>query len=187
VKKYQIIYADPAWDYKGQTQHGGTKTSNTGGASSHYSTLTLKDLKKINVSSLCDKDCLLFMWSSSPHLDQAIDLMKTWGFDWATIVFVWDKQRVNPGYYTMSQVEICLLGKRKKGKIPGPRGARNIRQFVSVKRGSHSEKPEEVRKRIELMFPTQNKIELFARKKYEGWDSWGNEIDSDIDLDVDSK
>ena len=89
------------------------------------------------------------MWSSSPHLDQAIELLKAWGFAYSTIAFVWDKQRVNPSFYTMSQCEICIVG--KKGKIPQPRGVRNIRQFVSEMRGKHSAKPAEVRKRIELM------------------------------------
>ena len=105
---------------------------------------------------------------------QAIELLKSWGFNYATIGFIWDKQRVNPGFYTMSQCEICLIGKR--GKIPRPRGARNIRQLVSEMRGRHSAKPHEVRKRIELMFPDQDKIELFARERVEGWDAWGNEV-----------
>lgn len=171
--KYQIIYADPPWDYKGQKQTGKHKTS--GGAADHYPTVKLKDLKEMDVPSLCDDDCLIFMWTSSPHLDQAIELMKAWGFKWATVGFVWDKQKVNPGFYTMSQVELCLIG--KKGKIPQPRGARNIRQLVSIERGKHSAKPHEVRQRIELMFPTQNKIELFARDEVEGWDCHGNEVE----------
>jgi N6-adenosine-specific RNA methylase IME4 len=174
--KYQIIYADPCWDYKGQTQHAGTKSSNTGGATSHYPTMTLKELKGLKpmIDELADEDCLLFMWSSSPHLDQAIDLIKGWGFKWATVGFVWDKQRVNPGFYTMSQCELCLIGKR--GKIPKPRGARNVRQLVSEMRGRHSAKPHEVRERIDTMFPSQNKIELFARERVDGWDCWGNEV-----------
>ena len=173
---YQIIYCDPPWDYKGQTQHNGKGGKETGGALKHYPTMKLSEMKEMKewIQSLCDDDCLLFMWTSSPHLDQAIELMKSWGFKWSTIGFVWDKQMVNPSFYTLSQVEICLLGKR--GRIPKPRGARNIRQFVSEKHRKHSKKPHEVRKRIEQMFPTQKKIELFAREKHDGWDSWGNEV-----------
>jgi len=171
-KKYQIIYADPPWDYKGQTQTGKNGIP-TGGASSHYGCMKLPELKELDVPALCDDDCLLFMWSSSPHLDQSIELMKAWGFAWATVGFVWDKQRVNPGFYTMSQCELCLIGKR--GKIPKPRGARNIRQLVSELRGKHSAKPQEVRKRIDQMFPKQSKLEMFAREKFEGWDAHGNQ------------
>ena len=74
----------------------------------------------------------------------------------------------------MSQCELCLVFKR--GKIPQPRGARNIRQLVQMKRTRHSEKPDVVRKRIEEMFPHQCKIELFARKQTQGWDAWGLEV-----------
>lgn len=178
-KLFSIIYADPPWDYKGQTQIGLGGVS-SGGAKSHYSTLKLDDLKRLDISSLCEKDCLLFMWSSSPHLDQAIDLMRAWGFSWATVAFAWDKQRVNPGFYTMSQVELCLVGKR--GKIPQPRGARNVRQLVSELRTKHSAKPLAVRQRIEEMFPTQAKIELFAREQAPGWSVWGDQVQSDVQI-----
>ena len=177
--KYQIIYADPPWDYKGQKQHNGKGGKDSGGAIIHYPTMKLAELKKLKVPDIADDDCLLFMWTSSPHLDQAIDLMKAWGFKYSTVGFVWDKQRVNPSFYTMSQCELCLIG--KKGRIPKPRGARNIRQFLSVLRTKHSEKPCEVRTRIEEMFPEQIKIELFARKNFAGWDVWGNEV-SDVSL-----
>ena len=170
-EKYSIIYADPPWDYKGQRQHNGRGGKETGGAEAHYPTVVLGDLQTLDVLSIAEEHALLFMWSTSPHLDQAIDLGKAWGFDWATVAFVWDKQSVNPGYYTMSQCEMCLVFKR--GKIPTPRGARNIRQFVSEHRRFHSRKPDEVRSRIEKMFPDHKRIELFAREPVEGWDCWG--------------
>ena len=174
-KRYAIIYADPPWDYAGQTQHGAAGgRADTGSASTHYDTLPLSALMGLPVAAMSAKDCLLFMWSSSPHLDQAITLGHAWGFDWATVAFVWDKVRPNPGHYTLSQCELCLVFKR--GRIPAPRGARNVRQYLRVERGAHSCKPEEVRTRIEAMFPTQPKIELFARTVTDGWDAWGVEV-----------
>ena len=176
---FDIIYADPPWDYKGQLQHAGEGSQDTGGAIRHYPTAALDDLKTLNVSGICAQDCLLFMWATNPHLDQAIDLGKAWGFAWATVAFVWDKVRVNPGFYTMSQCELCLVFKR--GKIPSPRGARNVRQLVTVERGAHSQKPDEVRLRIERMFPLLRKIELFARDSdgqgfaEHQWTRWGFE------------
>jgi N6-adenosine-specific RNA methylase IME4 len=174
--RYSIVYCDPPWDYDGREQHN-TQDANKS-VIHHYSTMKLNELKALKIQDITEKDCLLFMWSSSPHLPQAIDLMEHWGFTYKTIAFVWDKQRVNPGYYTMSQCEVCLVG--KKGNIPSPRGERNIRQFVSQMRGRHSEKPEEIRNRITQMFPTQTKIELFARQATEGWDVWGNEVESSV-------
>ena len=172
--RYGIIYADPPWDYRGQLQHAGRGKADTGGAVRHYSTVSLTDLKCLDVAGIAASDALLFMWATSPHLDQAIELGKAWGFAWATVGFVWDKERVNPGYYTMSQCELCLVFKR--GRIPRPRGARNVRQLVRARRGTHSSKPSEVRRRIERMFPDQEKIELFARTRTLGWDAWGRAI-----------
>jgi N6-adenosine-specific RNA methylase IME4 len=114
------------------------------------------------------------MWATWPHLDQAIKLGEGWGFKYVHTSFVWDKTKVNPGFYTMTQTEPVLCF--KKGKIPQPRGTRNERQLVQVPRTKHSEKPQEVYDRIERMFPTQNKMEMFARKERTGWDVWGNEV-----------
>ena len=169
--RFGIVYADPPWDYKGQLQHAGPGSGDTGGAERHYPTVTLDMLAALDVPRIRAPDSLLFMWSSSPHLDQAIELGKRWGFAWATVAFVWDKQRVNPGFYTLSQCELCLVFKH--GRIPAPRGARNVRQLVSEKRDRHSRKPAEVRARIDAMFPDAAKIELFARDRAEGWTAWG--------------
>ena len=171
--RFEIIYADPPWDYRGQLQHAGAGSRDTGGAVRHYPTVVLGDLSNLDIASIAAENSLLFLWATSPHLDQAIDLGKAWGFAWATVAFVWDKVRVNPGFYTMSQCELCLVFKR--GKIPTPRGKRNVRQLVAAKRGPHSVKPEEVRRRIEAMFPSQRKIELFARQRVAGWEPWGLE------------
>lgn len=175
-EKYSVIYADPPWDYKGGKQHTGSGGVDSGSAQTHYPTMSLDDIKQLEVARICEKDALCFMWTSSPHLDQAISVLDWWGFDYKTIAFVWYKEKPNPGYYTMSECEICIVGKKKKGKIPQPRGARNIRQFLSKKRGRHSEKPAEIRQRIEQMFPAHKRIELFARESVDGWDCWGNEV-----------
>ena len=175
--RYAILYADPPWDYKGQLQHTGAGGRDSGGAARHYPTVPMREMALWPVHELAEDDALLFLWSSSPHLDQAIDLGKAWGFSWATIAFVWNKVRTNPGFYTMSQCELCLAFKR--GRIPHPRGSRNIRQYVEAPRGAHSAKPEEVRRRIDEMFPEQSKIELFARVRAPGWFPWGLEIARD--------
>lgn len=139
-----------------------------------YPTLKYKELKELDVVSISADDSLLFMWTTAPHMQTAIALGNDWGFDYKTVAFVWDKQMHNPGHYTISQTEFCLVF--KKGRIPTPRGARNIKQLISVPRGKHSEKPEIAIEGITKMFPEQKKIELFARKNYMGWDNWGLEI-----------
>lgn len=185
-KKYSIIYADPPWDYGGKMQFdkSALKSINKdfkkdifiSAANFQYPTVKLKDLMKLDVVSIAERDCLLFMWTTGPHMESAILLRKSWGFEYKTIAFVWDKQIHNPGRYTLSQTEFVLVFKR--GKIPTPRGARNVRQLISIKRGRHSEKPKEVLDGITKMFPLQQKIELFAREWHDGWDNWGLEAPS---------
>ena len=58
-----------------------------------------------------------------------------------------------------------------------------VRQLVIAPVQRHSQKPNEVRIRIkELMGFDKKCIEPFAREKRNGWDSWGNEVESDIKL-----
>ncbi len=180
MKKYQIIYADPPYSGTKGNPAIAPKSRIIDKDSHHYSSMNRDEILKIPLHLIADDDCLLFLWVRSPMLDDGIDTGQAWGFNYKTIAFVWEKQRTNPGSYTLSQCEICLLF--KKGKIPLPRGRRNIHQFLSEMRREHSQKPDTIRNRITKMFPTQNKIELFARQKVEGWDCWGNEVESDIEL-----
>lgn len=178
--RYSILYADPPWDYNGKTQHTDGEFKEGMSAKDHYPTMKLEALKALPIQRITEANALLFLWTSSPHLPQAIALMEAWGFEYKTIAFIWDKQKTNPGYYTLSQCEICLVGKR--GTIPTPRGDRTVRQFLSELRGEHSKKPDEIRNRIQRMFPTQKKVELFARQKFDGWDVYGNEVEGSISL-----
>ena len=181
---YGVIYADPPWSYRGRKQFGfaGDVGVDSGGAVDKYPTMSVDDICAIPVTSVAAADSLLFMWVTSPLLPDGLKVMSAWGFQYATVAFVWDKQRTNPGYYTLSQCEICIVGKR--GRIPKPRGSRKERQFLSEERGEHSAKPEEVRQRIARMFPDQRRLEMFARvgsQSLDGsWDRWGLEAEERI-------
>lgn len=186
-EKFDIIYADPPWHYNGKMQFdrgsSGKETIDLSkrifisSASFKYPTLELDELKKLRVQDIATNDSLLFMWATNPFLDQAIELGKAWGFTYRTIIFIWNKMVHNPGKYNLSYCEPCLLFKR--GRIPTPRGARNTKQLISVPRKEHSEKPLEVPKNIELMFPHHKRIELFARRAMPGWAHWGLEARTD--------
>ena len=191
-EKYEVIYADPPWDYGGKVQFDKScikgenkdweKNIFLSAANFKYPTVKTKVLKTMPIQDICADNCLLFMWVTSPHLAQGIELGQSWGFEYRTVVFVWDKMVHNPGQYTLSNCELCLLF--KKGKIPSPRGARNVQQLVRSPRREHSRKPDEVRNNIVKMFPTQKKIELFAREKVDGWDFWGLDVMCEKEADL---
>ena len=77
------------------------------------------------------------------------------------------------GYYTRSNAELCLLA--TKGK-PLKRVSKSVHQIIESRIREHSRKPDEARERIVELFGDLPRIELFAREKFEGWESWGNEI-----------
>ncbi len=170
MKKYQIIYADPPWQYR----HCASKSRQI---ENQYPTMTLCEIKKLNFP--VDNNAVLYLWATAPKLQEAIDVMFAWGFDYRTCA-VWDKEIIGMGYWFRGQHELLLVGVR--GTFSPPVASLRISSIYRERRGKHSEKPNGIRDLIQLWYPDANKLELFARKKTPGWDVWGNEVDSDIDL-----
>jgi len=170
TKKYQIIYADPPWEWKTYSNKGRKKTSDR-----HYPLMTIEEIKNLPINEIADTDCILFMWVQDAHLKNAIDIGEHWGFTYKTIAFVWDKQNYGLGYWTRKGAEICLLFTKGNPK----RVSGDVRQFISEKAKEHSRKPDEVRNRIVKLIGNLLRIELFARQRIEGWDVWGNETPND--------
>ena len=104
MKKYQIIYADPAWLYQCGKNHLAKKSMINGKTDIHYNAMPIKEMEQMKINEIADNDCLLFMWVTSPFLKIGIDLMNKWGFDFSTIGFVWYKEKINPGSYTLSEL-----------------------------------------------------------------------------------
>lgn len=170
--KYSIIYADPAWIYKDKSKSHG------GGAESHYKCSTIEEMSKIDLKA--EINSVLFMWVTYPQLEEGIKLLKLWGFKYKTVAFTWVKTNKKSngfffgmGRYTRANPEICLLGTKGKGL---KRINANIKNLQIHKLGKHSEKPDEIRKEIVRLFGDLPRIEVFARRKVDGWDCIGDEI-----------
>tara|TARA_Y100001938_G_scaffold139266_1_gene205889 strand:- start:155 stop:694 length:540 start_codon:yes stop_codon:yes gene_type:complete len=173
-KKYNIIYADPPWKYKVWSGKGQKKT-----ADNHYQTLNIEDIKSLPINEIADVNCILFIWITYPCLIEGIETIKSWGFTYKTCGFSWIKKNKKSdslfwglGYWTRANNEICLLA--TKGKPT--RISKRVHQVVLDKIREHSRKPDCVRERIVQLCGDLPRIELFARQKVNGWDSWGNEI-----------
>jgi len=181
-KKYKIIYADPPWQYT-------DKSLNRGGAERHYSTASTEDIKKIDVASVTDKDCILFMWVTFPQMKRAMDLIEAWGFEYKTIGFNWVKRNKiadswfwGMGSWTRSNSEVCLIG--VKGKPL--RESRSIHSVLDDRVMKHSKKPTRVRDLIVELCGDVPRLEMFARESAEGWDVFGNEAPNSIDIKLES-
>jgi site-specific DNA-methyltransferase (adenine-specific) len=191
-RKYELIYADPPWEYKVWSNKGRGRS-----AESHYDTMSLERLKALAVPAMCAKDCVLLLWATAPGLSVAMELGAAWGFVYKTVAFVWIKKNRNNdrvfiglGYYTRSNAEWVLLF--TKGR-PLSRVRRDVGQVVIAKVGKHSQKPTEIRTRIVELFGDRPRVELFARSRqgffsndeYAGWDVFGNEVEGSIELPKD--
>jgi len=175
--KYQVIYADPPWMYRGEMMNSSV--------TDHYQWMGIDSIRSLPVKELADDNCVLFMWVTMPKLNEFDQVLKAWGFEYKTVAFTWvKKNKVSDSYFmgqgrwTRANAEICVLA--TKGKIS--RMSAGVRQLVVSPIREHSQKPDEVRERILQLVGDLPRIELFARQKTEGWDVWGDEVESDINL-----
>ena len=179
MKKYQVVLADPPWNYRVWSKKGAGRSADV-----HYPTMTMEQIKALPVGELADKNCALFLWVTFPMLREAWGVMDAWGFTFKTVAFVWiklnrkaDSLFTGMGYWTRANAEICLLATRGSPK----RQAKNVHQVIVSHVEEHSKKPDEARRRIELLMGNVPHIELFARQTTPGWDVWGNEVVSTLD------
>ena len=173
-KKYKIIYADPPWDIKKLKRE-----CRPNQIEMDYPTMTLMDIENMGIAlrPYVADNCKLFLWTIQSYLRASFDVMSAWGFN-HHLTITWDKQNgmCLAGFHR--RTEFLLFGSRGKLDIYPKRKA--FPTIVIAKSPRHSEKPQIFR---DLMEPFgEPRLELFARRKVEGWDAWGNEVESDIEL-----
>ena len=167
-KKYHVVYADPPWMYDG----GKPLSDKYGDVQKHYPPMETADICALPVSGLCLEDCTLFLWATAPKLPEALEVMKSWGFQYKTCI-VWDKIKHNFGFYFSVRHELLLIG--GKGRSTPDKSNNLHDSVISIERSDkHSEKPAYFRELIEQLY-SGPMIELFARQAAEGWDVWGNQ------------
>jgi N6-adenosine-specific RNA methylase IME4 len=120
-------------------------------------------------------------------LHYAIATIDKWGLFYRGVAFVWIKTKKNDPTMPIGAqgvrpsivkptCELVLAASRQSKGRPYPLSDEGIRQVVLSPKQEHSRKPDEVQERIEAMYPYASKLEMFARRKRAGWDSWGDEI-----------
>lgn len=168
-KKYGVILADPEWDWESYSAETGMDRA----AVNHYPTSTTAVIADRNVPSIAADDCVLFLWATAPKIEDALIVMKKWGFTYKSMA-VWVKDRIGTGYWFRNRHEILLVG--TKGNVPAPAMGDQVESVIEAPVGEHSAKPEAAIEMIEWYFPTLPKIELNRRGPARaGWDAWGLE------------
>lgn len=166
---FRVIYADPAWSYNDKQD-----TPQLGGAAKHYDTMSINELCKLPVNNISEKNSILFLWVTSPLLEDAFKVVNSWGFKYKTS-FIWDKVKHNMGHYNSVRHEILLVC--TKGSCT-PDNKKLYNSVQSIERNNnHSEKPIEFLNIIDDLYNFGNKLEMFCRTiKKENWYGWGNEL-----------
>jgi len=172
--KYRVIYADPPWKYgdKMAISKDGV-TENYGPADAHYPQMSIRELCDLPIIDIAMNDSVLFLWTTSPLLEESFQVIHAWGFQYKTS-FVWDKVKHNMGHYNSVRHEFLLVCTRGSCH---PDVKKLFDSVQTIERtDKHSEKPEEFRKINDTIYPHGDRIELYARGKTPtGWKSWGNE------------
>ena len=185
MKKYKVIYADPPWSFGSKAYQDGSRNMLVL-SETQYKTMTIEDIKRLPIQNITDDNAALFLWTTDAHLKEAIEVIEAWGFKYKTVAFNWVKRYTsgslvyNFAPWTLKSHELCLLGIR--GKMGQFKKSNAVKGLIEAERTEHSKKPAAARDRINELFGDINRIELFARQKTEGWDVWGNEVESDIKL-----
>jgi N6-adenosine-specific RNA methylase IME4 len=188
---YAAILVDPPWRFKSYTALQSANWWSRRDVEKHYAVMDLAALKALPVRDIAAPACHLFLWTTGPHLPQAFEVMRAWGFRYSSIAFVWVKLRrayeanqlrlvstidadlhVGLGLTTRKNAEFCLLGRRGNAC----RVSKAVREIILAPVREHSRKPDEIYRRIEA-YCAGPYAELFARHKWPGWDAWGDEVE----------
>ncbi len=180
-EKYQIVYADPPW----KTKTFKEKKDGLISRDLPYVQMTDIEIAELPVESLVADDAILFMWCIDSRIPKIAELMKSWGFNYKCVGFVWGKKAkttegFNGGFssYTKRDCEFCFIGTR--GKYLNLK--RSVNQILLEPKDAHSKKPNEIKDRILDLCGDLPRLEMFARSSTEGWDVFGNEVDNSINI-----
>ena len=164
--KYRVIYADPPWNY------GNSGLDDYGHAERHYPTMSIEELGRLQVPEIAAENSVLFIWTTSPLLEDCFRVIRMWGFNYKTS-FIWNKVKHNFGYYNSVRHEFLLICTKGSCLPDNPKLFNSVQ---TIERTEHSKKPNEFREIIDTLYISGKKIELFSRETVEGWDVWGNQV-----------
>ncbi len=171
---YDVIYADPPWRYDFDVESRATEN--------HYPTMLVKDIcqlkgqDKVRIQDKFDTNAVLYLWTTSPKLNESFEVIRDWGFTYKTSM-VWVKDKIGLGWYCRNQHELLLIS--EKGDMPLPDAAVRSASVLKFPRTTHSTKPLEMYALIEQWYPERKYLEVFAtpndvRPSY--WGIFGNEL-----------
>ena len=164
--RFDLILADPPYLYDVEANRESDRIGN------HYMQMKTQDICNLPVQNITQKKAILFLWSPSPKVQDAMEIIKAWKFEYNTQI-VWNKRIIGLGHNVRQMHEILLIA--KKGNYPTP--LYKPPSIIDERRTDHSRKPEKSYQIIQRMYPESRKVELFARYVYPGFVGVGLEAE----------
>lgn len=174
--KYQIIVVDPPWQVK-KIQNKQRPNQ----IEMDYPMMSLAEIQALPIGNIADENSWCFLWTTQKYLWYSKSILENWGFN-HKLTMVWEKTYGRSAgmalYGFRWNAEFILVGTRgKKDMFPKAKLVPAVFQAENIR---HSQKPDRFYELIEPL--GQARIDIFARQKRQGWDVWGNEVNSDIIL-----
>jgi N6-adenosine-specific RNA methylase IME4 len=167
AKLYGVLDVDPPWDFLVYSRATGMDRH----AANHYPVMSLDDLAALKLPAA--ENCVLYLWAPVAQMRNAVRLIEQWSFEYRSM-HIWTKPSLGTGYWGRENAELLLIATR--GDVPAPAPGGQSPYAIAAPRGAPNEKPEIFAEMIERLWPNTPKLEMFARKPRDGWDSWGNEV-----------
>jgi N6-adenosine-specific RNA methylase IME4 len=164
--KYRVIYADPPWQYSNSMPSYVTTPAN------YYPLMSIDELCAMPVKELAEDNAVLFLWVTVPMMQEALEVIEAWGFEYKTNI-IWDKIKHNMGHYFSVRHELLYICTRGSCLPDTPKLYDSVQ---TIERTEHSAKPELFREIIDTIYPYGKRIELFARQQIKNWETYGNQL-----------
>lgn len=193
--QYSLIVCDPPWSYNLRE----TDKSHRGRCP--YPSMSDQQILDMPIGAIAASEAYLFLWATNAHLPLAFECLTRWGFEYKNL-FTWvkitqnneyptflenedqsllvsppPKLRIGLGHNGRNATEQLLFGIKGKALSLSSLGFTNIPNLLFAPLGQHSQKPQRFWDDIANPLMQKiggNAIELFARQRREGWDSWGS-------------
>lgn len=171
-KRYATVVMDPPWENQ---QRGKTGL----GAERHYDLMTTERIAGLPIPDLLEEDAHVWIWCFvASRMDAQRVAEDAWGLTFRSEL-IWDKRKTGLGQYLRNSHEHLLLFTRGKAPVLY-RGQRTVADWPVQ---DHSHKPEEAMAMIQRVSPGPF-LELFSRRRFPGFDHWGNEVPGGSDIHI---
>jgi N6-adenosine-specific RNA methylase IME4 len=172
---YEILVIDPPWP----KQKGGRRNVRPKqGKELAYRTLPIAEIFTLldkQIFSRASSTHTVFMWCVEEFLAGMEVEMHQRDYRRHTRL-VWDKLNgIAPAFSIRFCHEFCVWFYKPKFTQVARDGRGRYSTVIQERARQHSRKPDKLYEMVNILFPTQRKLDVFSRERRDGWDQFGDQ------------